>query len=179
MKLLVKMPSINLQIYEASRLFSQSVGGFRLNQNWNTPRGAYEFNTDIILSAIMYASCAIHPILYFLVNPDYRAGLKVVWRELYCNKDPAQREREAAAKRQQRAMQRQQYSRPGSAGSNRSVKLLVQFCSTYSILNFEGIFRPRGNARKCRSFSMTVQCPAIRQINYILVLLLVEKKRKK
>ena len=112
---------INIQIYEASRLFSQSVGGFRLNQNWNTPRGAYEFNTDIILSAIMYASCAIHPILYFLVNPDYRAGLKVVWRELYCNKDPAQREREAAAKRQQRAMQRQQYSRPGSAGSNRSV----------------------------------------------------------
>ena len=145
------MPFINLQIYEASRLFSQSVGGFRLNQNWNTPRGAYEFNTDIILSAIMYASCAIHPILYFLVNPDYRAGLKVVWRELYCNKDPAQREREAAAKRQQRAMQRQQYSRPGSAGSNRSVWPLVQFCSTYFIFIFEGIFRPRGNARKCPS----------------------------
>ena len=146
------MPSINLQIYEASRLFSQSVGGFRLNQNWNTPRGAYEFNTDIILSAIMYASCAIHPILYFLVNPDYRAGLKVVWRELYCNKDPAQREREAAAKRQQRAMQRQQYSRPGSAGSNRSVWPQVQFCST-SFIFVSSIISPiRIGKRECWSF---------------------------
>ena len=72
------------------KLFHQSTAGLKMNTTWGTPYAVWSFNTDIILNAIVYVSCAIHPILYFIVNPDYRTGLRVVWRELYCNKDPAQ-----------------------------------------------------------------------------------------
>ena len=79
-----------LQIYEMMKLFHQSAAGLKVNQAWGTPYAAWTFNTDIILNAMVYVSCVLHPLIYFLVNPEYRAGLKVVWRDLYCNKDPIQ-----------------------------------------------------------------------------------------
>merc|ERR1719414_1578309 len=104
------------------KLFHQSTAGLKFNPTWGTPYAAWTFNTDIILNAIIYVSCVLHPLLYFIVNPQYRSGLKIVWKEMYCNKDPVQRERELEMKRQERSLRRQQYSDPNSRGrSNRPI----------------------------------------------------------
>ena len=78
------------QIYEAMKLFHQSPAGLKFNTSLGTPYAAWTFDKDIIINAIIYVSCVIHPIIYFTVNPEYRAGLRVVWRDMYCNKDPVQ-----------------------------------------------------------------------------------------
>jgi len=77
-------------------------------------------SAQIVISAIVYLAPLIDPVLYFLLNPDYRHGLAYAWRQMYCNKDPAERERQAAERRA-KVQQRQQQRRPFIvAGRNRA-----------------------------------------------------------
>lgn len=77
------------QIYMLLNLFQQSDFGFRTSGlRQATPYMVTAFETEMIMNAIVYVACMIHPILYFAINPDYRAGLKVAWNDLSCNKDP-------------------------------------------------------------------------------------------
>ena len=44
----------------------------------------------MIINAIVYTACILDPLLYFVLNPDYRAAFKYAWTQLYCNKDPVE-----------------------------------------------------------------------------------------
>lgn len=44
-------------------------------------------DTRIILDCLVYLPCLLHPLILIILNPDYRQGLRNVWRTLYCNKD--------------------------------------------------------------------------------------------
>ena len=71
--------------------FPQSDVGLRAGAPYGgTPYAQVTFETDVILNAMVYTACLINPILYFLLNPDYRKGVGKVWTEMYCNKDPVQ-----------------------------------------------------------------------------------------
>ena len=79
------------QVYEAMKLFQTFAGPMRSqSQTWGTPYAPWTVNTDVLLNAMIYVACVIHPIIYFAVNPEYRSGLVVAWKNLYCNKDPVQ-----------------------------------------------------------------------------------------
>ena len=79
------------EIYMLMRLFQQSDLGFRTGgARAGTPYYMMAFETQMIMSALVYVACLLHPILYFAVNPIYRQGLGMVWKNLYCNQDPAQ-----------------------------------------------------------------------------------------
>ena len=79
------------QIYEAMKLFQSFAGPMRgSHQTWGTPYGVWTVNTDVLLYALVYVACVVHPIIYFVVNPEYRSGVVIAWRNLYCNKDPVQ-----------------------------------------------------------------------------------------
>ena len=79
------------QIYESMKIFQTVAGPYRgQHQTWGTPYAQWTVNTDVLLNALIYVACVIHPILYFAVNPEYRSGLVVAWKNLYCNKDPVQ-----------------------------------------------------------------------------------------
>ena len=78
------------QIYESMKLFQTVAGPMRGNTMMGTAYAPYTFNTDILLNALIYIACVIHPILYFAINPEYRSGLVTAWKNLYCNKDPVQ-----------------------------------------------------------------------------------------
>ncbi len=54
------------------------------------PWAPMAFSTEMIISAIVYTACVLDPLLYFVLNPDYRAAFKYAWTELYCNKDPVE-----------------------------------------------------------------------------------------
>jgi len=58
--------------------------GFKGNTLWGTPYAAWTFETDIILNAMIYVACLLHPILYFALNPDYRSGIAQIWRTMCC-----------------------------------------------------------------------------------------------
>ena len=77
------------EIYQLMRLF-QSQYGFRATPTWGTQYAAWTFDTDIILNAIIYVTCAVHPILYFAFNPEYRQGLKLLCQNLDCNQSSAE-----------------------------------------------------------------------------------------
>ena len=91
--LLVLVYAVSLspyQVYEAMKAF-QKTFGTKFNPTWGTPGGPqWTFNTDLILNAMIYVACVIHPIIYFSMNPEYRTGLRYAWKNLYCNKDPVQ-----------------------------------------------------------------------------------------
>ncbi len=78
------------QVYELMKLFHQSSIGFKVNPTWGTPYANWTFETDIILNCLVYVACALHPIIYFALNPEYRTGLVNVWRTMACNQTPAQ-----------------------------------------------------------------------------------------
>lgn len=79
------------QVYESMKLFQSVAGPMRgQQQTWGTPYAAWTVNTDVVLNALIYVACVIHPIIYFSVNPEYRSGLVNAWKNLYCNKDPVQ-----------------------------------------------------------------------------------------
>ena len=52
------------EFHQLSLLF-QNKYGIRSGMRSGTPYGYYSFNTDIILNAIVYVACALHPIVYF------------------------------------------------------------------------------------------------------------------
>lgn len=96
------------QIYMLLNLFQQSDFGFRTSGlRQATPYMVTAFETEMIMNAIVYVACMIHPILYFAINPDYRAGLKVAWNDLSCNKDPVRAQRQEEQKKQRQQQQRQ------------------------------------------------------------------------
>ena len=73
------------------KLFQTVAGPMRGNSpTWGTAYAPYTVNTDVLLNALIYIACVIHPILYFTINPEYRSGLVTAWKNLYCNKDPVQ-----------------------------------------------------------------------------------------
>ena len=76
------------EFHQLSLLF-QNKYGIRSGMRSGTPYGYYSFNTDIILNAIVYVACALHPIVYFAFNPEYRQGLVNMWRSLDCNQSSA------------------------------------------------------------------------------------------
>lgn len=78
------------EIYELMRLFHQSSFGIKANPYWGTPYGHWTFETDIVLNAIVLVAPAIHPIIYFALNPEYRNGLIQAWKNLACNQSPAE-----------------------------------------------------------------------------------------
>ena len=79
------------QIYESMKIFQTVAGSMgNIRQTWGTPYAAYTVNTDVLINAMIYVACVIHPIIYFAVNPEYRSGLVNAWKNLYCNKDPVQ-----------------------------------------------------------------------------------------
>ena len=79
------------QIYEAMKIFQTVAGAMgNIRQTWGTPYAAYTVNTDVLINALIYCACVIHPMIYFAVNPEYRSGLVNAWKNLYCNKDPVQ-----------------------------------------------------------------------------------------
>ena len=79
------------QVYEAMKLFQTVAGPMRGNPSYHgTAYAVSTVNTDVVLNALIYVACVIHPIIYFVVNPEYRSGLVNAWKGLYCNKDPVQ-----------------------------------------------------------------------------------------
>ena len=95
------------EVWTLMKLFHQSSIGMKASTNWGTPYAVTNFETDIIICSIVFLACLLDPIMYFAINPDYRKGLKVVWQNLYCNKDPVVRERETEARKQRKLQQRQ------------------------------------------------------------------------
>ena len=61
-----------------------------ISQTWGTPYAAWTFETDIILNAMVYVTCALHPIIYFVLNPECRQGLVTMWKNLDCNQSSAE-----------------------------------------------------------------------------------------
>lgn len=82
------------------RLFHQSSYGFKANPTWGTPYGYWTFETDIILNCIVFVAPALHPLIYFALNPDFRTSLVSAWKNLSCNQTPAQRAQNLEQKRQ-------------------------------------------------------------------------------
>ena len=70
------------EIYTLMQLFHQ--------QNYATPYMHWNFETDMIINAIIFVVLAIHPIIYFALNPEYRIGLAQGWKSLDCNQSPTQ-----------------------------------------------------------------------------------------
>jgi len=54
--------------------------------------------TEQTMFCLVYVPCMVHPLIYLILNPQYRAGLKIVWQTLYCNTDSATRDRNEAAR---------------------------------------------------------------------------------
>ena len=81
------------QIFEAMQIFNTAFGTKFKMVPVNSHHAAWDVDTELILNAMVYIACIIHPIVYFVVNPDYRAGLANAWKNLYCNKDPVQVEK--------------------------------------------------------------------------------------
>ena len=72
------------------KLFDKSFGP-KFNPNMGTHSGGYwSFNQDMIFNAMIFVVPAIHPIIYFLLNQEYRTGLANAWKALACNQTPAQ-----------------------------------------------------------------------------------------
>jgi hypothetical protein len=78
------------QIYEAMKIFQTVSGAMGNIRGFGTPYAPYTVNTDVLINAMIYIACVVHPIIYFAVNPEYRSGLVNAWKNLYCNKDPVQ-----------------------------------------------------------------------------------------
>jgi len=77
-------------IYELMKMFAMKNGirGDTLNRGMP----AMTMETKMILNVIVYVPCMIHPILFILINGEYRQGFRDMWRNLYCNKNQAQRD---------------------------------------------------------------------------------------
>ena len=58
--------------------------------------------TQMTLDCLVYVPCMIHPILFILVNGEYRQGFRDMWRNLYCNKNQAQRDAQVSKHKQQK-----------------------------------------------------------------------------
>ena len=54
--------------------------------------GYTSLETQMTLDCFVYVPMLLHPILFLLLQPEYRAGFREMWRTLYCNKDAAARE---------------------------------------------------------------------------------------
>ena len=91
------------EIYMLMKLASQQ--GFRQDFRWNSPYATGAFETDITINCFIYVAILIHPLIYFVLNPDYRTGVRQVWKNLSCNKDPATRAREEEERRQRKLRQ--------------------------------------------------------------------------
>ena len=77
------------QIYEAMKLFQSFAGPMQgSHQTWETRYGVWTVHTYVSLNALIYVACVLHPIIYFVVNPEYRSGVVIAWRNLNCKKDP-------------------------------------------------------------------------------------------
>ena len=80
------------EVYQLMKLFQASNFGLRGagGSPSGTPYGYYAFNTDIVLNALVYVVCAVHPIIYFSFSQEYRQGLASMWRNLDCNQSSAE-----------------------------------------------------------------------------------------
>ena len=79
------------EVYQLMKLFQASDFGYKgAGGPFGTPYGYYNFETDIILNALVYVVCAVHPILYFSFSQEYRQGLVNMWRNLDCNQSSAE-----------------------------------------------------------------------------------------
>lgn len=76
------------EIYTLMKLFQQSSIGLRQDDRWGSPYAVNAFETDVTINCLVYLSILLHPIIYFSFNPDYRTGVKNMWKNLSCNKDP-------------------------------------------------------------------------------------------
>ena len=79
------------EIYELIKLFDQSPMGSRHSPIMGTHSAGYwSFEKDMILNCMIFVAPALHPIIYFVLNPEYRTGLTNAWKALACNQTPAQ-----------------------------------------------------------------------------------------
>lgn len=85
-------------IYELMKMFSMQYGIRADNMNRGMPQMAIE--TEMTLNCLVYVPCMIHPILFILINGEYRQGFRDMWRNLYCNKNQAQRDAQVSIHKQ-------------------------------------------------------------------------------
>ena len=79
------------EIYELIKLFDQSPMGSNFSPIMGTHSAGYwSFEKDMILNCMIFVAPALHPIIYFVLNPEYRTGLTNAWKALACNQTPAQ-----------------------------------------------------------------------------------------
>jgi len=91
------------EIYQLMKLFDKSSMGSRFSTPMGTPSAGYwSFEKDMILNCLVFVAPALHPIIYFAFNSEYRTGLTHAWKNLSCNQTPEQRTQEAQRMKQQR-----------------------------------------------------------------------------
>ena len=68
--------------------------GSQYGNKANYNRGDYgqqNREAQTMVKCLVYLPCLLHPIILIILNPDYRQGLRNVWKKLYCNQDQSAR----------------------------------------------------------------------------------------
>eukprot|EP00096_Caligus_rogercresseyi_P010262 TRINITY_DN3679_c0_g1_i2.p1 TRINITY_DN3679_c0_g1~~TRINITY_DN3679_c0_g1_i2.p1 ORF type:complete len:588 (+),score=146.07 TRINITY_DN3679_c0_g1_i2:174-1937(+) len=74
------------EIHQMVGLFNQGRIGDRVDPQWSAHQSVVNFEKEMIFNALIYIAPAIHPILYFAINPLYRHCLKKTWKTFLCGK---------------------------------------------------------------------------------------------
>jgi len=85
-------------IFELMKMFGNQFGNRGDMLDRGMPYTSPE--TQLTLMSIVYTSCMVHPIMFFILAPEYRMGLKEMWKNLSCNKSHSQREQEQVYSKQ-------------------------------------------------------------------------------
>jgi len=87
-------------IHELMEMFAMNYGIQGDTINRGLP--AMSMGTKMTLNCLVYIPCMIHPILFILLNGEYRQGFRDMWHNLYCNKNQAQRDAQKSLHKQQK-----------------------------------------------------------------------------
>eukprot|EP00092_Neocalanus_flemingeri_P067819 GFUD01082820.1.p1 GENE.GFUD01082820.1~~GFUD01082820.1.p1 ORF type:complete len:503 (+),score=74.45 GFUD01082820.1:149-1510(+) len=107
-------------IYELMKMFSMQFGTRGDNINRGMPQMSME--TQMTLDCLVYIPCMIHPILFILVNGEYRQGFRDMWRNLYCNRNQAQRDAQVSKHKNQKYKNPPPIIRPNQGGRSRGYR---------------------------------------------------------
>ena len=68
------------EIYELVKLFDRSVKQVMPSLGTRS-LGDWSFTTDMTITCLVLLAPALHPIVYYAFNPEYRQGFKNIWKK--------------------------------------------------------------------------------------------------
>ncbi|XP_040569771.1 uncharacterized protein [Lepeophtheirus salmonis] len=92
------------EIHQMVGLFNQGRIGDRMDPQWSSMQSNTNFEKEMIFNALIYIAPAIHPFVYFLMNPLYRDCLKKTWKAGLCSKDSTEGQQDNGNKERMKEM---------------------------------------------------------------------------